>query len=334
MGIKEPTIYDVATKAGISIATVSRVLNNPEKVSSKTKNRVFKIMDELNFTPKADARHRAKKNTGRIGIITFDLDYPAFAPRLKGISKALEGTPFELIIITVKKLNDFEYYLRSINLTDSIDGLIVLSHKLTSSTLKLLDELSIKTVFIEFGEDTFTSVGTDNFQGGTIVADFLLSKNYINFAVLTESESDKYVHPNQLRVSGFMAQLSKHGIDLNRDGIFYTNDNINDSIKSAEEILLKKDRPEVIFATTDLLAVSVMKAAKKLNISIPEELGVIGFDGTNISEYMDITTIDQHLEESGKIAAKLLIQSIIKPESTIQKILLPLNIIERDTIRD
>lgn len=330
---KVATIYDVADKAEISIATVSRVINNPEKVSSKTKDKVFEVMELLHFVPKADARARAKRNTGRIGIITFNLTYPSFAHRLRGISQALEGTPFEMVIITIKDKKDINYYLKSINLTDKLDGIIVLSHKLNPSSLILINDLQIKTIFIEFGEDNFSSVSINNTKGGTLVADYLLDKGYKSFSILTEYENEKYVLPNHMRVSGFITQLKNRNINVDPGIINYGSDNINESVLAAEKILSKKKRPEVIFATTDLLAVAVIKAAKKLKISIPDELGVIGFDGTNISDYLDITTVDQSLEESGIIAVELLIKAIKNPEYPVQTVILPLTIIERDTIK-
>lgn len=333
MSTKISTIYDVAQKAGISIATVSRVINTPEKVSHKTKEKVFNVMKQLNFIPKADARARAKKDTGRIGVITLNMTYPSFSHRLRGISKTLEETPFELIIITVKNMEDINYYLRSTTLTDKLDGLIILSHKFSKHTLTLLEELNIKTVFIEFGEENFTSVVIDNYKGGQMVADFLISKGYNHFSILTEKENRKNVLPNQLRVSGFINRLKENSRSIKNDKIFYTNEELESGIKTAELILKSKNRPEVIFATTDLLAVCVIKVAKQLNISIPKELGVIGFDGTNISDYMDITTVDQSLEESGSLAAQLLIKSIKTDSSSINKVLLPLKIIERKTIK-
>lgn len=332
MSEKIATIYDVARVAGISIATVSRVLNSPEKVRPATKDKVFNTMKMLNFTPKADARARAKKNIGRIGVITFNMN-SSFSHRLKGISSVLETAPFELIIITKNNIEDIDYYLRSINLTDKLDGLIIISHKLNDSTLKLLDELSIKAVFIEFGEDNFTSVTIDNTKGGKIIAEYLIDKSYNSFAVLTEKEDGKHVLPNQMRVSGFIERLNTDFPSINNKIIHYAEDNIENGIKKATKILNSSNPPEVIFATTDLLAVATLKAAKKLNISIPDELGIIGFDGTDIADYMDITTVDQSLQTSGKTAAELLLKTINEPNTSVKKIILPLKIIERDTIK-
>ncbi len=326
---KTATIYDVAEKAGISIATVSRVINKPEKVSPKTRDRVFEVMKETGFIPKAEARERARKHVGRIGVITPYFTYPSFVHRLRGISEALKGTSFELVIINLEEKDDFENYLRSPGLNNRIDGFIILSQKLNKSTLNIIEELNLKVVFVEFGEDNYSGICIDNYKGGQIVANFLLSKGYRTFAVLSENENEIKVHPNQLRVNGFLNVMNKRQISIEDKNIIYTGSNLENAMDSAA--LLLKNKPEAVFATSDLLAVSVIKMAKKMHILIPEELGLIGFDGTDASEYLDMTTVDQSLNESGKLAVDLLMKRIQNSSATVQTIFLPLNIIERNT---
>jgi len=332
MAKETATIYDVAEKAGISIATVSRVLNNPQKVSSNTKNKIYNAMNELGFTPKAEARERAKKHVGKIGVITPYFTYPSFVHRLRGISDALKGTTFELVIITIEENSDIEFYLKSPGLKDRIDGFIILSHRFSDSSLKIIREKKYPVVFVEFGEDDFSSVCIDNLKGGEIVADYLVNKGYSTFAVLSENEKNIKVHPNELRVSGFINRLAEKKIMIPRERINYTSNELDCAISSAEYLLDRTDKPQVIFATTDLLAVAVIKASKRMNVLIPDQLAVIGFDGTNTSEYLDLTTVDQSLEESGKLAVELLMKRINSPEDPVQTIYLPLKIIERDTV--
>ncbi|MGL1893872.1 MAG: LacI family transcriptional regulator [Spirochaetaceae bacterium] len=333
MSKKNSTIYDVANSAGISIATVSRVLNSPDVVSIKTKEKVYKAMESLGFTPKAEARDRAKRHIGRIGVISPHLTFPSFIHRLKGITTVIDGASFELSMITINDKNDIDQYLKSKELTHRLDGIIVLSMKLNRSTIELLKKLKIKTVFIEFGEEDFTSICVNNFKGGESVAEYLFKKNYTTFAVLTHFDVTQDEVPNKLRVDGFKSKLKELEIILDDNSIFYTTNDLNLAIEEATNILTQTKRPEVIFATTDLLAVAVIKSAKKLNINIPVDLGVIGFDGTTTSEYLDLTTVDQSLEDSGKMAAELLIKSLNEPEQPIQNIFLPLKIIERSTVR-
>lgn len=329
MAEKTATIYDIAEKAGISIATVSRVINKPDKVSPKTRDKVFEIMKETGFIPKAEARERARKHVGRIGVITPYFTYPSFVHRLWGISEALKDRAFELVIISLDKKEDIENYLRSPGLNNRIDGFIILSQKLSQSTLKIIDELDLKIVFVEFGEDNYSGVCIDNYKGGEMVADFLLSKGYKTFSVLSENENEIKVYPNQLRVNGFLNVMNKRKISIDEKNIIYTKSNLEDAMISAAQLL--QNEPDAVFATTDLLAVAVIKMAKQMNISIPEDLGVIGFDGTDTSEYLDLTTVDQSLNESGKLAVDLLMKRIQNSSGTVQTIFLPLSIIERNT---
>jgi len=165
-----------------------------------------------------------------------------------------------------------------------------------------------------------------------LVAEYLINKNYNTFALLTELEKNYKVHPNQIRVLGFINKLKEQGYEIDQKIIHYVQNDLEEAMESALNILKQKNRPQVIFATTDLLAVAVIKAARKLKISIPEKLGIIGFDGSNTSDFLDLTTVDQSLEESGKIAVELLMKRINNPEDPIQTIYLPLTIVERATI--
>ena len=122
----------------------------------------------------------------------------------------------------------------------------------------------------------------------------------------------------------------KKKIELPAHMISYAGNNLADAIVSAEKLLNQKI-PDAIFATTDLLAVAVLKTARKMNIQIPGDLGLIGFDGTSTSDYLDLTTVDQALEESGRLAVELLMKRINNSAGPVQTIFLPLTIIERDT---
>ncbi|MBN2656943.1 MAG: LacI family DNA-binding transcriptional regulator [Spirochaetales bacterium] len=324
------TIYDVAERAGISIATVSRVINRPEKVSVTTRDKVFSAMRDLGFTPKAEARERARKEVGRIGVLTPYFTHPSFVHRLRGISRAIRGQSYELVIISLESLEEIESYLQSPGLSHRLDGMIVLSRKFETSTLKILMDRKLPTVFVEFGEEGFSGVCIDNIKGGEMAAEYLLDAGYNSFAVLTENELGIDVHPNMMRLSGFRETLRKRGIVLKEDDIGYGSNDMDQSQSAAEE-LLNRNIPDAIFATTDFLAVAVIKTAKKKGISIPGDMALIGFDGTNTSDYMDFSTVDQSLEESGELAVELLMKRIKFPKSSVQTIFLPLHITERDT---
>src|SRR6476660_9223103 len=139
--LKKPTIYDVAKHAGVSITTVSRMLNTPEKVNTDTREKVLAAIDALDFVPKAEARARAMQQTGRIGVITPFFTAPSFIQRLRGIAETLSPQNYELVIYTVDSINHLQGYLSSLPLTSNLDGLIVLSLQVGDTEVRRLIDL-------------------------------------------------------------------------------------------------------------------------------------------------------------------------------------------------
>ena len=117
------TIYDVAGRAGVSISTVSRVLNRPQSVNPKTREIVLAAMEELDFVPSAEASARARKDFGRIGVLTPFFTAPAFVQRLRGVASALVGTNYELIVYAVESLAQLRGYLDMLPVSGRVDGL-------------------------------------------------------------------------------------------------------------------------------------------------------------------------------------------------------------------
>ena len=147
---KKPTIYDVAKHAGVSITTVSRILNDSDKVKSETQRRVLASIEALDFVPKAEARARAMQRNGRIGVITPFLTAPSFIQRLRGIANALTPKNFELIIYTIDSTERLQRYLSTLPLTGHLDGLVILSLHVSDMEAHHLIEHKLPTVLVEF----------------------------------------------------------------------------------------------------------------------------------------------------------------------------------------
>jgi DNA-binding LacI/PurR family transcriptional regulator len=154
---KNPTIYDVAQKSGISISTISRVLNSPEKVNPETRALVLDAIDKLGFVPKAEARARALSNTNRIGVITPFFTAPSFVQRLRGVASALAASNYELVIFTVESSDHIQGYLSSIPFMGNLDGLIVMSLPIQKKDAQRLIEHGIETVLIEYSHPELNS---------------------------------------------------------------------------------------------------------------------------------------------------------------------------------
>src|ERR1051325_3325708 len=186
--LKKPTIYDVAKRAGVSITTVSRMLNAPDKVNSKTREKVLTAIDALGFVPKAEARARAMQHTGRIGVITPFFTAPSFIQRLRGIAETLSPENYELVIYTVDSSNHLQGYLSSLPLTGNLDGLIVLSLPVDDTQVHRLIDHGLPTVLIEYPHSKLNCVEIDDVEGGYMATTYLLGKGHRRIAFLGETD--------------------------------------------------------------------------------------------------------------------------------------------------
>jgi LacI family transcriptional regulator len=330
---KSPTIYDVAKLSGFSISTISRVLNAPDKVNSETHKRVMNAIDHLGFIPKAEARAHALQNTGRIGVLTPFFTAPSFVQRLRGVASALSKANYELVIYPVDSMDHLQGYISSIPLMRNIDGLIIMSLSLGDQDALRLSNNGMETVLIEYSHPQLNSILIDDRYGGQLAAEHLINKGHKIIAFMGDIEPpEKFaIHPVKSRLTGFSQTLQEAGLSLPKAYIRSSPYTQKESRQAAFELLSLPKPPTAIFAASDIQALSVMKVARQLNIKTPNDLAIIGFDDIDLAEHVDLTTICQHLDESGRLAAEILLARINESNRSLQHINLPLNLIERMT---
>ena len=329
---KKPTIYDVAKRAGVSITTVSRILNAPDKVNSETREKVLTAIDALGFIPKAEARARAMQHTGRIGVISPFFTAPSFMQRLRGIAETLSPKNFELVVYTVDSSDHLQGYLSSLPLTGNLDGLIILSLPVDDDHARRLIDHRLPTVLVEYPHPKLNCVEIDDAEGGYMATNYLLGKGHRRIAFLGDTDLPEYsIHPVSLRLSGFRRALKEYRIKVPDTFVRLAPYSQEQTRKVAKELLNLPEPPTAIFAATDFQALGVLKAARQLGFRVPEQLAVIGFDDLDMAEYADLTTISQHLDESGRLAVEILLAQIQAPSRSPRHVKLPLELIERQT---
>jgi len=326
------TVYDVAEKAGVSVATVSRVLNSPELVREETRLKVLDVIDELGFIPNADASARARKQLGRIGVLTPFFTYPSFIQRMRGIAAALSHTPYEMVIYPVESLHRLDGYLASLTITRRVDGLILISLPLTKSSALRLQGHNMPVVLIEACYDDFSSVQINDLAGGSMVAEYLLRKGHRHFAFFGSGNLPDYaIHPEDARLDGYQRTLQANGGYLPNEAIKHPTLSHSEVRQELTQLLALPEPPTAIFAATDDLAIRILRAAREARVRVPAEMAVIGFDDIDISEQIGLTTISQSLDESGRLAAELLLAQLEKSDRPIQRLEIGLNVIPRET---
>lgn len=327
------TIYDVASEAGVSITTVSRYINNPGSVKKSTGEKIAKTMDFLDYTPQGNAGSRANRSVGRVGVLTPFFPAPSYVERLEGIINPLRQNNYEVIIYTIEGVDQLDEYLTSVPFTRRIDGLILMSVKLSYEQHRTLKASGLSVVMIETDNENYSRVLAGDYSGGQIAAELFLKKSYFPCAYMGDKNNGMpySCRPTESRLAGFLNALEKGKKSIKKNLILESDTTVNDALKVFGQFLDKNECPRAIFAMSDVQAIGIMKAAKEKNIRIPEDLAVIGFDDIAGADWMELSTISQHLKDSGRIAAGLLLELMNGEGKAIQKINLQVTLIERAT---
>ncbi|CAM3884716.1 LacI family DNA-binding transcriptional regulator [Aeromicrobium ponti] len=330
----KPTIYDVAEKAGVSIATVSKVVNNTGRISDKTRNRVTEIMRELEYSPSSVAAALTGKKTFTIGVLVPDIANPFFAEVARALENHARETGYAIILCSTDYQREREQDYLELLLKKQVDGIILATEARDWKVFKKLLDKKIPLLMFSIDHPSFSShvVTTDDVRGGYLAGRYLLDKGHRNFAVIAEVNRAS----GRLRLEGFKQSLADEEIVLDKDSVVYSKSRVEEAKEAAKQILTLKNRPTAVFASTDLIAAVFLNEARKHNVSIPGDISVIGFDNTIHAEIADpgLTTIAQPTDELARYAIHQLLKSIEKPNLSGHRIMLAPELVERYSVRD
>ncbi|MBK5459858.1 MULTISPECIES: LacI family DNA-binding transcriptional regulator [unclassified Peribacillus] len=333
--MKQPTIYDVAEKAGVSIATVSKVINKTGRISDKTRNRVTEIMQELEYQPSTVAAALTGKKTFTIGVLVPDISNPFFAEVARALENNAREIGYAIILCSTDYQREREHDYLELLIKKQVDGIIIATEPNDREVFKKLQSRNFPLLMFSVDHPSFVTtnvVTTDDIRGGYLAGRYLLDKGHRHIAVIAELNRAS----GNLRLEGFKQSLIDEGIKLNEEQVIHSKSKIEDARIAAKVILKLENRPTAVFASTDLIAAIFMNEARKENVAIPNEISVIGFDNTIHAEiaYPGLTTIAQPIDELASYAINQLLLSIEKPNKSGHRIMLAPVLIERNSVRD
>jgi LacI family transcriptional regulator len=325
------TIGDVAAQAGVSIATVSRVVNGRYGVAPGTSSRVQAVIDDLGYESSLVARSLRSRRTNVIGIIVADLE-PFSAELLKGAARAIRGTGYELIVYSggghLEDDTGWERrYLSRLSGTLT-DGTMLV----TPTVVDVSTTVPVVAVDPHAGSSEMTTVDSENLQGAMAATEYLIELGHRRIGFLG-GRSD--LESARKRESGYREALAKAGIPFDPNLVRVGGYSETSASSPARELLESNDRPTAIFAANDVSAIQTMRVADDMGLSVPADLSVIGFD--NIPESAlttpPLTTIDQSIQDMGYEAAKLLVGLIAEPDRDPIHLTLPTELVVRQSCR-
>ncbi|MEC1178858.1 LacI family DNA-binding transcriptional regulator [Metasolibacillus meyeri] len=326
------TIKDIAREAGVSITTVSRVLNNKEEgMSNETREKVLRVIEKVNYQPNQLARSLVTKRSKMLGLIVPNISNPFFPELCRGAEDEANDHNYSLIICNSDdQLHKEENYLRLLK-EQQVDGILLSSKDQLSETNKMqLRESKIPFIIFDRGEEgnQHSGVFLDNEKGGYLAGQHLIALGHTQIACIT---GPKNIHNSQKRLSGFQLALKEAALGLPEEFILTGDFKMDTAYQLAKEFL-KNNRVTAIFACNDLMACGVYQAAHELGIRIPEQLSIIGFDDIPLITALipKLTTIRQNTYEMGRKAIELLIHQI-EHESSERVVFEPTLIVREST---
>lgn len=326
----KPTIYDVANEAGVSISTVSKVLNNTGSIAEKTRKRVKETMLELNYQPSVVAS--ARKRIQNIGLLIPNIANPFMAEIARGVENNLRKFGFNLMICSTDNdlKNEIEYI--SILKQKYLDGIIIATGLQEDKAIKelLKAEIPIALLSRDVSSLAVDEVLVDDFLGGFEATKYLISLGHQKIAMITE---DTNISTIKARVEGYKQALEESGIEYDESLVITNNSSLDEGKQSTRELLNLPSPPTAIFASTEFLAIGAIQGARELNVQVPQELSIIGFDDTILSTICDpaLTTIAQPIHEMSKKVVELLIAEIKNPKETKQRVVLSPKLVIRES---
>ena len=326
------TIRDVAEKAKVGIGTVSRVLNNHPYVSPDTRQRVLDAIKELNYTPNLIAKQLSSGRTHAIAVTLPFLTYPSFVERLRGVQTALADSNYVLVLYGAESASQRDVNFSDLSQTTRIDGILIVSVPLSEENANAFLETNTPIVLVDIFHPKFSRVFVDEVKGGMIATEHLIDLGHHKIAFISDLlNPDFQFLAMRERYHGYQKALRDHEIPIRPDYHLEAPHGQYEAKLLAEQLLQMDDPPTAIFAGSDTQAIGVLNAAREMNIRVPEELSVIGYDGIRDAEYLNLTTIEQPLFDSGVEGVNLLISEIENPSQEIHEIRMPLKLHTRGT---
>lgn len=327
------TISDIAEKAGVSLATVSRVLNDSGYVKEETRIRVQKVIRELNYTPSAIARSLSKNKTNTIGVIVPDIVNPFFGEVIKGITEVAEKSGLNIILCNTDESKEKELRALKILTEQRIQGIIIAptsaEDEFNSEYLKTLENMGIPIVLVDGNVKytTFNGVFVDNIKGAYEATEALIKEGHRKIGVITGRMNSK---PAKDRYLGYQKALLMNNIPLEEKYSFYGDYKEETAYKITKNIMKMKDRPTALFVCSNMTTLGSLKAIYEEKINIPEDISLVAFDKVEILNILgfNISYVNGPSVEMGKLGMQMLVDILNnKNKNEIRRITLLPNLV-------
>ncbi|SDJ22442.1 transcriptional regulator, LacI family [Frankineae bacterium MT45] len=325
-----PSIEDVARRAGVSIATVSRSLRGLPDVAESTRDRVLTAARELDYVASPFAARLASGRTSTVGVVVPFVDRWFFAQVLGGLERELQAGGYDLLLYNLGDTPGRERFFTVMPARKRVDALLVASLVLTDMELEALKTLNCPLAMLGVEVDGVLCTGIDDRAGARVAVEHLISLGRRRIALIGgDTEDPMRFTPPLYRRDGYLQALSSAGIEYDPqiDELGYFT--VAGGEQAMSTILQRDPRPDAVFAESDEMAYGAMRAIRRAGLRVPEDIAVIGFDDHESAELLDLSTIRQDVSAQAAVLAKRLLNVLGGDTETTTAELLPTELVVR-----
>jgi len=301
------SIKDVARLAGVSVGTVSNVLNRPEVVSSRTQQAVETAMAQLNFHRNATARNLRSGATTIVGAVVSDVSNPFYTELLRGIEDRLDADGLSLIICSSDGDPDREARLLRMLAEQGVRGVLVTPMDGTVARLSDLQRIDVPSVLMDARPGELPSVGVDSVRGGRLAIDHLLAQGHRRIAFLAAENME----PSEQRLEGALEAVRAAGLDPDDvlEVVHLEHPNASAGEAATGRLLDSGRPPTAVFGVNDIVALGALRALRERGVRVPDDVSVVGYDDLFLDTELAVplTSVRQPMRELGWAAADLLL---------------------------
>lgn len=327
-------IVEIAKKAGVSPATVSRALRGMHHVNERTRKRIIEAAQVLDYPIRRDLLPAsASSRTNTIGVIAPYLSRWYFSQALAGVEQALREAGMDLLLYNFAQVDARKRVFQQKKLVGKVDGLIVISLPPTDREFEQILGLGIPVSLLGVPDSRCSCVSIDDIKGGESAAKHLVEMGHRDIAIMSGIEEQAFnFQVARQRKEGFLNILKENGIEFDDSNEIFADFDSHTSELAMDEFLRRKKLPTAIFCESDEMAFGVIKSIRKKGLRIPEDISVIGFDDHEFASTIGLTTIAQPVQFLGQLAASQIMARIEKPDSNTNQMKVPTSLIVRDSV--
>ncbi|MFC4100955.1 catabolite control protein A [Paenibacillus xanthanilyticus] len=328
------TIYDVAREAGVSMATVSRVVNNNPNVKPQTRKKVFEAIERLGYRPNAVARGLASKKTTTVGVVIPDISNAIFAEVARGIEDIANMYHYNIILCNADKRKEKEIRVINTLLEKQVDGLLFMGGAVTDEHLQAFKTANVPIVLCATTDENgvIPSVDIDHEAAAFDAVQALINEGHTRISMISGTLQDPAI--GFARFQGYKRALETAGITYDEDLVRIGNYRYESGTEAMKYFLGLANRPTAVFAATDEMAIGAIHSIQDSGLKVPQDISVISVDNSRMASMVrpQLTAVAQPMYDIGAVSMRLLTKLMKKENVDHAKVVLPHEIVKRQSV--